>query len=57
MSAASLGGHRQPSLTALFFGHQSVGANIPHGVRDLLNEAGRDWPIVELGADCRLAAP
>lgn len=35
----------------VFFGHQSVGANILDGVRDLLREAGRNWPIVELGAE------
>ncbi|HTM34251.1 MAG TPA: hypothetical protein VL263_23230 [Vicinamibacterales bacterium] len=35
----------------VFFGHQSVGANILDGVRDLLNDAGRNWPIIELGAD------
>jgi hypothetical protein len=34
----------------VFFGHQSVGANILDGVRDLLNDAGRNWPIVELGS-------
>jgi hypothetical protein len=34
----------------VFFGHQSVGDNILDGVRDLLRESGRDWPIVELGA-------
>ena len=34
----------------VFFGHQSVGGNILDGVRDLLRESGRDWPIAELGA-------
>jgi hypothetical protein len=33
----------------VFFGHQSVGGNILDGVRDLLRDNGRDWPIVELG--------
>jgi len=35
----------------VFFGHQSVGDNILDGVRDLLRDSGRDWPIVELGAE------
>ena len=34
----------------VFFGHQSVGTNILDGVRDLLRDAGRAWPIEELGA-------
>ncbi len=34
----------------VLFGHQSVGANILEGVVDLLREAGRDWPIVDVGA-------
>jgi hypothetical protein len=34
----------------VLFGHQSVGGNILDGVRDLLLEAGRHWPIVEVGA-------
>jgi hypothetical protein len=34
----------------VFFGHQSVGSNILDGVRDLLHEAGRSWPITGLDA-------
>jgi hypothetical protein len=33
----------------IFFAHQSVGANILDGVRDLLREAGRDVAIAEWG--------
>jgi hypothetical protein len=48
MTSATLADLDDLITRRVFFGHQSVGGNILDGLRDLLRESGRNWPIAAL---------